>query len=69
MFPTDTEKEARYRMWLAVANFNYIESYKVFLKEQEKLLLEKYLPYSGEATCVSKDLINNLAEFNCMIYS
>lgn len=68
MFPNDTENENRFRIWLACVHHNYTESFKAFLKEQERFLLEMYLPYSGEATCVCKGMLNNLSEFNQMIF-
>ena len=49
-------------------NQNYVQSFKAFMKEQEGFLLEKYLPYSGEAACSCKDMMNNYEEFNKMIF-
>ena len=68
MFPSDTDNENGYKVWLAGMNQNVVQSFKAFLKQQESFLLEKYLPYSGEATCSCKDMMNNYEEFNHMIF-
>ena len=59
MFPGENENEARCRIWLAHVNRNYFESFRIFLVHQEKTLISQYLQYSGEATCLNRELINN----------
>ena len=34
MFPSDTDNENRYKLWLAGLNQNYLQSYKAFLRQQ-----------------------------------
>jgi len=46
MFPSDNDKENRNRIWLSYFNHNYLTSYRQFLIEQERSLLEGYLTYS-----------------------
>jgi hypothetical protein len=57
------------KLWVAYVNQNYKESFKAFLGQQENFLIGKFLEYSGEATCLNKELINNFTEFNQMIFA
>lgn len=47
MFPADNDKENRTRLWLSFVNQGYLSSFKQFLNEHEKMLLDAYLIYSG----------------------
>lgn len=67
MFPADNDRENRMRIWLSFVNQNYLRTFKQFLMEQENDLLSKFLTYSGEYLCLSKETAASFVGFREMI--
>ncbi len=63
MFPSDNDKENRNRIWLSYFNNNYLTSYRQFLIEQERSLLEGYLTYSQKYMSSSNEVNESFNTF------
>lgn len=63
MFPSDNDKENRNRIWLSYFNNNYLTSYRQFLIEQERSLLEGYLTYSQKYVSSSNEVNESFNTF------
>lgn len=63
MFPSDNDKENRNRIWLSYFNHNYLTSYRQFLIEQERSLLEGYLTYSEKYVSSSNEVNESFNTF------
>jgi hypothetical protein len=63
MFPSDNDKENRNRIWLSYFNQNYLASYRQFLVEQERSILEGYLTYSEKHMSSSHEINQSFNTF------